>query len=96
MYFDFPFSQKKEILSCLFSCGSVGERSQVYGQEVFLQQEPRGSMREPLPCYSETGLFAVESAAKYLGISLPLFSCVDLSLSSQAECPEDDITLSAI
>ena len=43
-----------------------------------------------------TDLFAVESAAKYLGISLPLFSCVGLSLSSPAECAEDDITPSAI
>lgn len=35
----------------------------------------------------------MERAAKYLGISLPLFSCVDLSLTSQAGFPEDDITL---
>lgn len=53
-------------------------------------------MQGPESCYSETGLFAVESAAKYLGISLLLFSCVDLSLASRAEGPEDDITLSAI
>lgn len=35
-----------------------------------------------------------ESAAKYLGIILQLFTCVDLS--SWVECFEDDITVSAI
>lgn len=65
-------------------------------RKSFCNKSPEAQCAEPLLCYSETGLFAVESAAKYLGISLPLFSCVDLSLSSQAECPEDDITLSAI
>lgn len=30
------------------SCGSVGERSQVCGQEAFLQQEPRRSQRQTI------------------------------------------------
>jgi len=42
------------------------------------------------------GLFTWESAAKYVGISLPLLSCVEVGLTFQAERSEDEITLPAI
>lgn len=94
--YEFCFAKRKRNCPACFPMDLWVKGRRFVDRKSSCNKSPQARRVEPRPCYSETGLSAAESAAKYFGISLPLFSCVDLGLTSRAQRPEDDITLGAI